>query len=448
MAIGIKMLRLRVFWDSLRGTYWFVPLIMAVSAAILARILFQVDEGIPDSVLQNKWYILNLDDTTARTLLTTMSVTSLSVIGVVFSVTLVPLTIASSQFGPILLRAFLRDIVTQLVMGTFCATIAYCIFLLLFFRSSVIASTAPQIAVTVSLLLLIISLVMLIYFFHHVAVSLQATTVVAIIYRDAERVIEIEYPKKTSSANHPDINIDAQRQVILRDGQTISATGTGYIQAIDYSDLIRIAGKANLTLYLKKQPGEFISSGNPLLTAWSPRHFDPDSVTGKINKAYYVGNSRTLVQDVRFGISLLVVVASRALSPAVNDPVTPLLCLDRIEAILSKYLERGVSSPYYFDDDHNLRVISDTVGFKQLIRFSFDLIRQYGRGNAEVLLRMLRVIETIAPHVSTDSDREVLLQYAQLIASDSRIGLASEYDRNRVHEIYEHTIDALRSPRT
>jgi uncharacterized membrane protein len=188
--------------------------------------------------------------------------------------------------------------------------------------------------------------------------------------------------------------------------------------------LINIARKYKLILYLKKLPGEFISSGNPLLVAWSPMPFDFASIIGKANKAYFLGSSRTLIQDVRFGISLLVVVASRALSPAVNDPVTPLLCLDRIEAILSKYMERGAQSPYYYDKNHNLRVISDPVDFKHLIHFSFDSIRQYGRGTAEVLLRMLRVIETISPHVSTESDREVLLQYAQLIASDSRIGLA------------------------
>jgi uncharacterized membrane protein len=444
MTAGLTMFRLRIFWDSLRGTYWFVPMVMTIAAAVLAYILFQVDAGILNSLLQNKWYILNLDEAAARTLLTTIAISSLGVIGVVFSVTLVPLSIAASQFGPILLRAFLRDIITQLVLGTFCATISYCIFLLLFFRTSGPNPEVPQISITVSLLLLIISLSTLVYFFHHVAVSLQATTVVAVIYKEVKRIIETEYPKKSSLTDCPNSNNHSQRQVVLHDGLSISATGTGYIQAINYSDLVRIAEKNNLILYLKKIPGEFVSSGNPLLIAWSPEHINFDSIGRKLNRVYFLGSSRTLIQDIRFGISLLVVVASRALSPAVNDPVTPIMCLDRIEAALSKYVERGVQSPNYYDKNHNLRVITDPINFRQLIHFSFDLIRQYGRGTAEILLRVLRVIETIANQTSIAGEREVLLKYAQLIESDSRIGLPSEYDRNRVHEEYERTIETIR----
>jgi uncharacterized membrane protein len=130
-----------------------------------------------------------------------------------------------------------------------------------------------------------------------------------------------------------------------------------------------------------------------------------------------------------------VVVASRGLSAAINDPVTPILCLDRIEAALSKYVECGVQSPYYYDKKYNLRIITELLEFEQLISFTFDPLRQSGRGSTEVLVRMLKAIETISAHLKTDKEREILLQYADLIESDSHISLPTEYDRQRVHRV-------------
>jgi uncharacterized membrane protein len=436
------MLRLQIFWDHLRGTYWFIPLLMTIAASILAYILVKVDMSIPNSNLQDKWYIIHLTASdNARTLAATYAITALSVVGIVFSVTLVPLTIASSQFGPTLLRAFLRDIQTQLTMGAFSATIGYNVFLILFLPSEVTDTTIPQISITVSLLFLLVSLGMLVYFFNHVGVSLQASSVVHVIGRELLGYIEKEYPADSPYRDLEKENADALRRKTLLEGKIIPSSRTGYIEAIDYNKLVRIAEEDDLLLYLKELSGAYVSSDDPLLVVWPPNHSKFALVTKNVKMAYIFSNNRTLIQDIQFGFSLLVVVASRALSAAINDPVTPIQCLDRIETALSKYVERRVQSPYHYDKKHNLRLITEPVDFGQLISSIFDPIRQ--SGTAQVLVRMLKAIGKIAAHVKTDTEKEALMQYAALIESDSRISLRSEYDRESVRHVYQEIMGTM-----
>jgi len=108
---------LRNFWDNVRATYWFVPAVMTFLAAVLAASMLWIDQT-SAPLLQNSWYVFHAASMAeARTLLTTVGDTSLGVIGVVFSITLVPLSITSTQYGSIVLRSFLRDRGTQLVLG-------------------------------------------------------------------------------------------------------------------------------------------------------------------------------------------------------------------------------------------------------------------------------------------------------------------------------------------
>lgn len=431
--------RLRNFWDQVRATYWFVPALMTLAAAVLAFVMFKVDQTIPNSLLQGKWYLFHpLSTEDARAILNTVADTSLGVAGVVFSITLVPLTITSTQYGSIVLRGFLRDRGTQFVLGAYTATTFYCLFLILGLAGA--GNQTIEVSVTLAFYLLSISLLLLIYFFHHVADSMQASTIIEKLSEELRHSIEECYPlQKPASSLDDQYTEELIRQATQSDGEVTTSDREGYVRAIDYGYLIQTASEHNLILRMERLPGDFVSRGDPLLTAW------PNTQGNKMrpftNRAYMLGKNRTLFQDTEYAFYLIVTIAVRALSPAINDSYTPFLCLDRLGAALETLAERQDPAQYYFDKNNHLRLINRAVSFERLVGVAFNLIREYGRENAEILIKMLNTIKSVAAHTHSDSQREILLKHATLIDSD--IALASGYDRQRVHDAYDETVRAI-----
>jgi uncharacterized membrane protein len=437
----MSSVRLKNFWDNVRATYWFVPAVMTLLAAIAAMTTYWLDQSIPTYLLQDKWYVFYPQSIAeARSVLSTIADTSLGVIGVVFSITLVPLSITSGQYGSIVLRTFLRDRGTQFVLGAYSATTFYCLFVLMG-RGNASNQTVP-LSVTIAVYLLLSSLLLLIYFFHHVADSLQASTVVEQVSRELEQTIEQDYPLKTPTAPSDEQHAEEIiRQTVVGEGEVVTSSREGYVRAIDYDQLTRVASKHKLILKIQCLPGDFVSRGTQLLVAW-PSPLDKE-VKLIANHAYMLGKNRTLFQDTEFGIYLIVTIAVRALSPAINDPNTPVLCLNRLGAALGMLAERQRPSSYHYDGDKQLRIVSDPVSFERLVGVALDLIREYGRANAEILIKMLETIKSVTAHARSDAQRRVLQKHATLIEHDAHVGLPSEYDQQRVHASYDEAVQAI-----
>jgi len=434
---------LKDFADKVRATYWYVPAVMTLLAIVLALTVIYADQVIPNSWLDNKWYIFHPESITEeRNVLNTIGATTLGVIGVVFSITLVPLSIASTQYGSIVLRGFLRDRATQFVLGLYSATTFYCLFVLMGLRSTS-NQTALQLPVTVAAYMLLFSLFMLIYFFHHIAESLQASSIINQVSKELKTIIQQDYPLARSviQPHSRQLEADQLRETLTREGQGVASRREGYVRAINYRKLMHIAVKRNLVLYIKHLPGDFVGHGDHLLRVW-PGQIS-EHLISTVNQAYLVGNSRTLFQDPEYGIELIVTIAARALSPGINDSSTPILCLNRLGSALSMLVERSTPSPYHTDKNNKLCIISDEVRFERVAGIAFNRIRQYGRANTEVLLKMLETIKTINRHCCSEDQRRVLLQHATLIERDSRIGIPSEYDQQRVRERYNETVEAI-----
>ena len=437
----MSSIRMRDLGDRVRATYWFLPTLMTVLAAVFALVLFWIDQAIPSNLLQNNWFIFRAENIAeARSMLTTIASVSLSVVGVVFSIILVPLSITATQYGSIVLRSFLRDRGTQWVLGAYTSTTFYCLFLLLALRTAG-SQSAVQFSVSVAVYMLIISLLMLLYFFHHVADSLQAASVIRLVSEELEEVIKQEYSLHSATFDAKHIEVSELRQKLLHEGKGVESTGEGYVRAIDYNKLIDIATKRKLVLNIKCLPGDFVSRGDQLLTIL-PGQVDKQ-ILSTVNHAYMLGRNRTVLQDTEYGITLIVIIAVRALSPAINDPYTPRLCLDRLGAALDMLAERTTRHSYYLDRDNQLRAIAEPIGFERLVDVAFNMIREYGRANAEVLMHMLATIKAVSVHTHSNDQRKALLKHAKLIEHDSRIGLPSKYDQQRVHNSYKETLQAI-----
>lgn len=432
--------RLRHLWDTFTSSLWFVPALMTVIALCAALGSLRLDR----SPLVANWAYGGGPEG-AREVLSAVAASMITVAGVSFSVMIVALTLASQQFGPRLLRNFMRDTGNQIVLGTFIATFTYCLIVLRTIHSND-ADFVPHISVTLAIVLALASLGVLIYFIHHAAVSIQAPELIATVSRDLAAGIDRLFPEQLGQSADEDNEPagDQPLAVLARHGHTISANGTGYLQSIADDRLMSLAREKELVVALKCRPGDFIISGDALAEVYPPESVD-DPTAQSIRSAFVCGTQRTHLQDVEFTLQQLVEVAVRALSPGINDPFTAINCIDRITAGLCSLAGRAFPSASRRDEDGALRVIAPRSDFGTLLEAAFDPIRQYGRSSAPVTVRLLDSIGRIARHAKRAGDRAALLEQAKLIARGSHDGLPEEADRARVEEHFRRAIQELRN---
>jgi len=368
-----------------------------------------------------------------------------SVAATAFSITIVALQLAASNFGPRMLRNFMQDTGNQVVLGTFIATFIYSLLVLRTVRGEGDGYNqfVPQLSVTVGLLLAIAGIGVLIYFIHHAATIIQASQVISGVSDDLNQAIDRLFPEKIGHGLS-----EFQQQVaeipINFDSQAcpIRATRSGYLQAIDDEELMKIACEHKLVLRLKYRPGKFIVQGRDLVMVWPGERVNRQ-LTERLKDAFILGKERTEQQDVEFPIDQLVEIALRAISPAVNDPFTAIRCIDRLSAGLSRLAERDFPSPYRYDRSHNLRVIAEGVTFAGLTDAAFNQIRQYSTKDVAVTLRLLEAIAVIARYTRNSKDRAALLRHAKMIERGSQESVSEQLDRQDVEERYQAAVKLL-----
>ena len=187
--------RLRAFAESTRSSLWFWPISMTTLGILLAQAMILLDQSAwierqhllatASDALGVVW-LFGLGTAGARTLLATIAGSMITIAATVFSITIVALSLAAGQLGPRLLRTFMRDRGTQLSLGMFIATFAFCIVVLGVVHDDNTAPFVPRASATVALLLALGSLAVLIYFIHHVATSIQAPEVIAVVGSDLD----------------------------------------------------------------------------------------------------------------------------------------------------------------------------------------------------------------------------------------------------------------------
>jgi uncharacterized membrane protein len=336
----VMQTRLRHFWQIVTTGYWFVPTVMSLCALAMAMLLLWIDRQYVTPEQRLMWLYTGGPDG-AKTLLATVAGSVSTVAGVVFSITVAALSQASSQFGPRLLRNFMRDTSNQIVLGTFVATFLYCLMILrtIHAEQDGLDAFVPQASVTVSVLLAAISMGMLIFFIHHVSVSLQAPRVVAAVAADLSHTIAsfAEAPEPADEGHRPvppnlSERDDDQREAVPPvDAQIVRAGRDGYLQAVEYETLVELARRADVTIRLEHRAGDHVMERCVLARIWPAARVD-DDLRRAVCRAVICGVEATPEQDVEFAIRQLVEVAVRALSPGINDPFTAINCIDALGA--------------------------------------------------------------------------------------------------------------------
>jgi len=375
----------------------------------------------------------------ASSLLGAIAGSMITIAGVVFSMTLVALSLASSQLGPRLLRNFMRDNTTQMVLGTFVATFLYCLLVLRTIRRAEEIVFVPHLSVTLGVLLAVVSVGVLIYFIHHVSVSIQANEIVARVGTELIEGIERLFPENIGRGA-PRIPMEPPDAGFLdtfdREARPIGSAGDGYLQFVDGDALIALAMQEDVVIRLERRPGHYVVATRPLALVW-PGNKVTDHLIDRINSAFALGNQRTSGQDVEFAVNQLVEIAIRALSPGVNDPFTAMVCVDHLGSALCRLAELDMPSPYRHDTQEKIRVITPVFTFPDVTDAAFNQIRQYGRSSTAVTIRLLETIAEVAGSVHRPEDRAALLRHAKMIARGARDGLLEDEDRQVVEEHFQ-----------
>ncbi len=426
-------------WEALRTTFWMMPTVLVVVAALLFFVTFEIDLAAYHHRLTLPFWIRTGSADAGRQVLIAIAAAVITVVGVVFSITILALTLASQQFGPRMMRNFVRDIGNQLTLGVFVGTFVYSVLALVTITSNPHGDFVPHLSITVAEALLVVDIGVLIYFIHHIAKSIQLPEVIAGIARDLTHAIDAEYPADHAGdvAVTRDLvgrSVPELLKLIDERGVVVTSTASGYLQFVGYAQLIDIASRTDSVIRLDHRPGHFIATGRPLATVW------PGGAAGQVamalSKAHVTGPHRTLMQDPVFAIDQLVEIAIRALSPAVNDTFTALTCIDWLSAGLSRVSGRTLAEGVYRDRFHRVRLIETDPSYSRMVNRAFDKIRQSSRGMPAVIIRMLDALTSIASDVTSPEQLRVLTRQAAMILRSAEESVPEESDREDIRIRY------------
>ncbi|MDH5824973.1 DUF2254 domain-containing protein [Luteimonas sp. RD2P54] len=382
----------------LRSSFWFLPALMVLAALALAPGLIALDHHL-GSGPGERWPALFaiVDADGARQLMATIAGSMITVAGVVFSITIVALAQASTQYTPRVLRNFMRDRGNQMVLGVFLGVFAYCLGVMRTIGGDDGADFVPLVAVTAGLALALVAVAYLVFFIHHVAASIQSGQITRGIAADTLATIDRVFPDALEGEDTP-----AERDP---DGglrwHPVAAPQMGYIVSLDRDALLAFARERGVAVRMERSLGDFASPDLPIACIGAGEPPD-DEARRCLASLFAIDSYRTIEQDVAFGIRQLVDVALKALSPGINDTTTAITSLDYLSLILRRLAGRRIE-PRPIRDGGALRVLPAGPGFERLLALTFDQILENAHGNTAVLLRMLQAIEEARS--GTDSPR-------------------------------------------
>ncbi len=427
------------WWQINRSSFWFVPTVVVLDAVVLAIVLITVDATVDLPVVERWPLLFGSGAAGARGLLTAVAGSMITVAGVVFSITLVALSLASSQYTSRVIRTFMRDRVTQVVLGVFVGIFAYCLVVLRTIRGGDEGAFVPALAVLAGLIIAFIGIASLIYFIHHISVLIQASSIIAATAEETIAAVDNLFAQELG-----DNDRDGILWTSLADqhwSAAIPARKTGYIEGVDTGALLDVAREHETILRMEHGIGEFLIEGAPLLSVVDPNSMD-DETTAKLNAAYSVSRQRTVETDAAFGIRQIVDIAMKALSPGINDTTTAVMCIDYLAAIMVRLATRRFA-PSHCLDQGKLRLISRGPSFESLLAEAFDQIRQNGTGNIAIMVRMLDALHTIAGQTTDPGRRRAVGERMQWIAELAERTIGSPYDRARFERKLARVLEAF-----
>src|SRR5271169_3303293 len=427
---------LRSVLYALRGGFLIRPFLIALFFGTAGAVLSFAEEYAHEL---NAWvpevlFPAHQDPQVALAILSGIAGSIMTVVSIVFAILLMTLTLASTQFSPRILVSFIRDRATQWTLGIFLGTFSYCMAALPAVRS-VPKPFVPVLTVLVAMLLALSCVGWLIFFINHIARSISVNHIVDRIAGEAELVIDelMPHPRGTyERSEQPPASREGRERVVV-------SRKSGYIRFVDVEFLFDCAKSFGVQITLDRRVGHFVPAGVPLVRVVDAGRVTPER-EARLLSAIDIGPTRTMQQDVEFGIIQIVDIALRAISPAVNDPSTAITCVDQLGRILIRFVSRNDPVTRLCDPPHVVRVIVPWISAEDLLDTSFEQIRHYSASDIAVSLRLLRALDDIA---STCHDPGII---EPLVACGRRVvaGCAERLRPDHIGKL-RHRLDALQA---
>lgn len=424
------MHKLKLMWGELRASLWFLPGLIVACSVALAVALVEADGHVRPELLAEYPRLFGAGAEGSRGMLGAIAGSMITVAGVTFSITIVALSLASSQYTPRILRNFMSDRGNQAVLGVFVGVFTYCLVVMRTVRGGDEGVFVPSLSVAFAVFLALLGIGFLIYFIHHTAASIQASSVIASAADETTAAVERLFPQEMgrgSEEAEPESPCGEFPGLVWCE---VASVSTGYVQGVDVDALVGLAERYGAVLRMECGVGDFVVRGGPLasLALDSP----PDEKAAKsLNDVYTISRFRTVEQDAAFGVRQIVDIALKALSPGVNDTTTAVTCVDYLSAVCARVAVRRTPDARRYHGGR-LRVLARGLTFESLLDEAFDQIRESAEGNAAVILRILRALGTVARSATSTRRLTYVGEHASRVLALADRSIESEYDRGRI----------------
>lgn len=413
--------QLRTIWWRLSSGLWFIPAVTVLGAILLAMGLVEAESWHEIDLADRFPRLFGAGHDGSRAMLTSIATSMITVAGVVFSVTIVALSLTASQYSPRVLRTFTSDRPTQLVLGVFVGIFVYCLVVLRTIRGGDDIGFVPSIAVMGGLFLSLVGIAFLVYFIHHLAKSIQAASIVSRVVEATLSAVDELFPENLGVP----ADEEAVESIMEEDGTwtPVLARHTGYIINVDEARLLTFARERGRVLRMESGVGEFVIQGQPL--AWLQGNETVTEADEKeLDGRYSFDQQRTIEQDAAFGFQQIVDIGSKALSPGINDTSTAALCINRLTQLLV-YLARRRIETAFRREEGRLRVIARGPTFARLVDLAYHTLRLDASSKPLTTKHLLSSLEQVAAATSNQGRRDALAMEARDIVEQARLADAS-----------------------
>jgi len=398
---------------NLRGGFLVRPLAITLVLGCAGALLSAAEEAFPafSAWVPKALFPSNADPQVAQVILGGIAASIMTVVSIVFAILLMTLTLASMQFSPRILTGFVRDRVTQWTLGVFLGTFSYCMAALPAARSSPHAFS-PVATVLGAMILAFACVCLLLVFIHHISQAISVNHIIDRIATETEAIIDdlmprpLRYPR--IGGPYP-LDRSTWRQAAVN--QT-----SGYIRYVDRARLLNLTKTYHVQVHVLRRVGHFVPAGTPLLLASKPERIT-EEVSKEFRAVFDIGPTRTLQQDVEFGILQIVDIALRAISPAVNDPTSAISCIDQLSRIMIRFASRDPVETLFFDPPGVVRVSIPWISFEGLLNSAFGQIRLYAKGDVAVSLRLLRALTDVASITQNVEYQRALVEMGKCVVA-------------------------------
>ena len=432
---------LRETVERVRSTLWFVPATIVLASIGLAIGMIAIDESVGREALAHFPRIFGADAESSRSMLLAIGSSMITVAGVTFSITVLAVAQASSQYTSRVLRNFMSDWHNQVVLGVFVGVFAYSLVVLRTIRGGdEDLLFIPSLSVAGAFLLALVAIGFLIYFIHHIAESLQAATLLARVREETTQVIERLFPEPLGEEAE---DVDA-RELEEREWVTVRARRTGYVQSLDNRELLNVAGRAGVLVRMERGIGEFVVEEEPIASLSGERADDP-RLADRVERCFALRPYRTVHQDPAFGVRQIVDVALKALSPSLNDTTTAIICIDHLSALLVRLAARRIEHRVR-EADGRLRVIARGPTFAGMLDTAFDQIRRSAAEKPGVLQRMIEALIRIGNFATNAARRRELARHVRLIVETAERSVSAPEALADLQDRARRALAALEEP--